>query len=374
MAFSDPEPRALRMPRSFAKPIALYQGIVDDIRAMIVRGELSPGEKLCTLDELCERYEVSRITAQRALTELRREGVVETYPRRGTFIRGLHEFAPETKAAGRVTKIVAVWGGVTPVHGGFPGPICEGILREAQRRGLGFTLEHVPINVTASPSYPFMPEPDHGIIVVGGLTSSFTYALLMAPDLKSLLIDGSASGVRSVLTDNYEGVRALVEHLAGLGHRRLALGVGFGAPLNTTNENERRESFLHVAELEGLASEVIYGEDVGVLVDRCACPDPPTAFVFTQDRPALDFLARAAQRGFRAPRDFSVTGFDDFPETSEEIGLTTARVDREGLGREAVRSLMEDDAETDPLRRWVRVEPTIVVRRTTGPAPALGGV
>ena len=361
------------MAHSFTPTTLLYQGIVDDIRGMIARGELSPGDQLSTLDELCERYEVSRITAQRALAELQREGVVETFRRRGTFVRGLPEFTPEATGASRLTKVITVWGGASRPSAGFPGPICEAILKETQRRGLGFSFEHIPINITSSPSYPFMPRPEHGIVVLGGLTSSFIYALLLSPELRAILIDGAATGVRSVLTDNIAGMSGLVEHLARLGHRRLTLGLGFGGPLNSTNENERRETFVRATRREGMAGDVVRGEDFDLLIERLGTPDPPTAFLFTQDRPALDFLRHARERGFEAPRDFSVTGFDDFPEASEEVGLTTARVDREGLGREAVRSLIEDTTETDPLRHWVRVEPEIVVRRTTGPAPGMGG-
>ena len=63
-----------------------YQLIVEDLREKIIRGELVPGTKLPGQFELADRYEVSAITANRALNELRVHGLVERRERSGSYV------------------------------------------------------------------------------------------------------------------------------------------------------------------------------------------------------------------------------------------------------------------------------------------------
>jgi GntR family transcriptional regulator len=60
----------------------LYRTLVN----LINRGDVKPGERLPTENELMDTYSVSRSTARRALDDLRREKLVERLPGRGTFV------------------------------------------------------------------------------------------------------------------------------------------------------------------------------------------------------------------------------------------------------------------------------------------------
>lgn len=63
-----------------------YQRVVADLRAKIENGELLPGEQLPSLDRMASDYGVSRSVAQRAVTELAAEGLIETRRRWGSFV------------------------------------------------------------------------------------------------------------------------------------------------------------------------------------------------------------------------------------------------------------------------------------------------
>jgi GntR family transcriptional regulator len=65
----------------------LYQRIAADLRRAISSGELPPGSRLPTEQELGERYGVSRNTVRLALAELTNEGVIASTQGRGTFVR-----------------------------------------------------------------------------------------------------------------------------------------------------------------------------------------------------------------------------------------------------------------------------------------------
>jgi DNA-binding GntR family transcriptional regulator len=76
---------------SVANPIprlTLHDEVVARLRALIIRGELRPSERLGER-ELCERFEISRTPLREALKVLAAEGLVELLPHRGARVAGL---------------------------------------------------------------------------------------------------------------------------------------------------------------------------------------------------------------------------------------------------------------------------------------------
>ncbi|WP_030263747.1 TetR/AcrR family transcriptional regulator C-terminal domain-containing protein [Streptomyces sp. NRRL B-24484] len=71
-----------------------YRRIVDDLRARIEQGELAPGDRVPSTREITRQWGVAMATATKALTELRRTGLVRAVPGVGTVVA-----APETPAA-----------------------------------------------------------------------------------------------------------------------------------------------------------------------------------------------------------------------------------------------------------------------------------
>jgi GntR family transcriptional regulator len=64
-----------------------YQQVAAHLRAVIARGEIGPGDPLPSVRALADRFTVTTVTASRALDELRAEGLVDTRPGRGIFLR-----------------------------------------------------------------------------------------------------------------------------------------------------------------------------------------------------------------------------------------------------------------------------------------------
>ena len=63
-----------------------YQRIVQDLRRQIATGQLQPGSRIPGIKELAEQYAVAPGTAQRALGELRIEGLIYSQQGRGSFV------------------------------------------------------------------------------------------------------------------------------------------------------------------------------------------------------------------------------------------------------------------------------------------------
>jgi DNA-binding GntR family transcriptional regulator len=70
-----------------AEDLQPYQRIAEDVKDQVRLGRLKGADKLPSTRELADHYGVAPGTVQRALAELRREGVIYSHQGRGSFIR-----------------------------------------------------------------------------------------------------------------------------------------------------------------------------------------------------------------------------------------------------------------------------------------------
>lgn len=201
--------------------------------------------------------------------------------------------------------------------------------------------------------------------------------------------DDAGPDERFVGIDERAAARSVAAHVAGLGHRRVALladGVLPDAPagrltLSGVNEAVHPTTRGRLAGFADAFAEV--GVDWAELTvvnapgnSRQAAsaavaglfdgPTPPTAVLAGSDVLALGVLDALAQRpaGERPP--VSVTGFDDIPEAAA-AGLTTVRQPAEEKGRIAAELLLDPPADT--AAGHVLLPTALVVRASTGPVP-----
>lgn len=66
------------------KPI--YEQITFQIKELIMKGELKPGEAMPSMRRLAKNLHVSVITTQRAYDDLAKDGFIVTVPAKGTFV------------------------------------------------------------------------------------------------------------------------------------------------------------------------------------------------------------------------------------------------------------------------------------------------
>jgi len=182
----------------------------------------------------------------------------------------------------------------------------------------------------------------------------------------------SLPGVDTVNDDGEAGSALVVDHLVGLGHRRIAhLDGGRGAQSST-----RRRGYVAAMHRHGLAPHVEpseYTEDGGAASTRRLLDAglPFTALVAANDVNALGALGALAEAGVRVPAEVSVAGYDNTSLAAlRHIGLTTVDQPRTRMGRLAVETLLERlrGGRVQPVAHLLH--PALVVRRTTGPAPS----
>lgn len=82
--------------KSSKKPI--YEQIKDEIKRLIINGDLKPGDSLPGMRSLAKDLRISVITTKRAYNDLEEEGFIKSVAGRGTFITGTsEEFIREEK-------------------------------------------------------------------------------------------------------------------------------------------------------------------------------------------------------------------------------------------------------------------------------------
>jgi len=175
--------------------------------------------------------------------------------------------------------------------------------------------------------------------------------------------------------DNRRGAYLATEHLLALGHRRIAF---FGGHADSSSCRERRLGYVEALAAAGITPEPRWliecaptrlqaAAQTGAMFVR----DPaPTAAVAYNDAVALGLFLGLAQRGLRPAHDFSVTGFDDIPESSVSTPpLTTLASDPRARGRQAA-ALALARAHHSPDEVVRTIAPVqLVVRESSAPPP-----
>jgi GntR family transcriptional regulator len=75
----------------------IYNQIITQIKEMILDGKLKEGDALPSMRLLAKELRISIITTKRAYEELEREGYIESYTGKGSFVKGVnHEMVKES--------------------------------------------------------------------------------------------------------------------------------------------------------------------------------------------------------------------------------------------------------------------------------------
>lgn len=170
-------------------------------------------------------------------------------------------------------------------------------------------------------------------------------------------------------TDNFEGIDLAVEHLAKLGHKRIAF---LNGAKNSMVSNQRNDAFINSIQKHDLESDDALIR-FGYYVPDCAKDHVPdflesgaTAVLCASDIMASGVISAVKKEGLRVPEDISVIGFDDLPIASQLTpSLTTIRQDRIELGKSAF--LLLDGLMHDISTSKLLLRAKFIVRQSTGP-------
>lgn len=182
-------------------------------------------------------------------------------------------------------------------------------------------------------------------------------------------------GVTNVVLDHSRAAELALNHLYSLGHRQIAFMHG---QVFSSDSDVRWKSLVEVAAKIGLEikPELVIGLDrdtsspglgYPVVQQLQATRLPFTALVAFNDISAIGAIRAFQDIQLRVPADISVIGFDDIKAAAFVVpGLTTIRQPLAEIGRIATQALLDRIHGTDIARDEIVVEPTLIIRESTG--------
>jgi LacI family transcriptional regulator len=242
-----------------------------------------------------------------------------------------------------------------------PGGYLQGLSQEAMETGAVLQIHHSPpeaaIDLLEDASMPvsLREESCDGVILVYHWPEAVIRELSRRCPLVSIMHGYPGCEVDVVGVDTYRGMHGLIQHLAGLGHRRIGF---YGLMPGITWSRSRFGAFAEAVVAEGLELDLgqVVSLDFTPNSEEPLLPRNRASIDQVEDRvragvrawvAADDFLgyrmAEALVRdGLEIPRDVSVAGFHRhaYVHSSAVPMLTSTDVDSAEIGRMAFRQLM----------------------------------
>lgn len=177
----------------------------------------------------------------------------------------------------------------------------------------------------------------------------------------------------SVVLDSRAAARKAVEHLVGLGHRRIAHLAGRDQGFNAAQRLEGYRDGLAAAGIAfdpALVATAGYTAEGGASAMRALLPQKPTAVLAATLVSAAGAMSVLHAEGWRIPQDISVVGLHDAPVASLLYpSLTTVMMPTEEMGRVAATLLVRSLAGEQPAPVAPLPPGALMPRASTGPVP-----
>lgn len=366
---------------SHSSSLPLHLQLLDELRHKIKSGLLKPHDRLPGEWELVETLNIGRATIQRAWQAAQDEGLIYRIVGKGTFVAE----PPSSNARGVIGFFMPEYRGTFAVN------MLHGAERTLRQRGLRVQFASTDRSIEEENHLLrlLLDDGAAGCILVparGGTAGR----LLASPEfrLPVVLMDRPVNGVvlPCVCSNNYEGGLQVMEHLIGLGHRRI---IFFARPhLDLWSVSERYRAYQDVMSrygeqpqppfLVGGYSEMSSYEayikadpgEIEPLVNLLKSPARPTAIFAVNDWMALKAQQAIQLAGLRNPDDVSLVGFDDLDIAQYQTPpLTTVAQNSALMGAEAARRLITrmEGEENESILTLIPTQ--LVVRGSTAPPP-----
>lgn len=329
-----------------------YQRIADELQSNIETGKYISSTVLPTEFVLAQEYQVSRQTVRQALSVLAKAGLIEK--RQGS---GSHILRKDLALEQAQHYSVAV---VTTYISDY---IFPGILREAETVFSGnncapslFATQNEVSNERRVLKN-LLTMPIDGLLVEGTKAALPNpnldlYQQIIAKGIPVVFFHGNYAnlpGALSVLDDNFEGGRLLVEHLYNRGHKNIA-GIfksddiqghqryaGFSTTLCTLGlPIEDKQIFWYTTEMK----ETLLSGGSSDLIDQVL--ENVSAVVCYNDEVANYLVTYLTKKGVKIPEEIAVVSFDNsWHSELSPVPITTLSHGKYNVGRMAAELLVQ---------------------------------
>jgi LacI family transcriptional regulator len=258
----------------------------------------------------------------------------------------------------------------------FP-PILQGIEASAAARGYFVFVANVVDPALARPVLERMlAQRVDGVILATATRDDPLVDFITRAGMSAVLVNRAdeAGRLPAVVSDDRLAMKLAVDHLVGLGHKRIAhlagpqsipTGAGRALGVEQAMRGHRLKPF-RVVECAAFTREA----GAVAMKQMLAAGAAPQAVVCSNDLIALGAYDALRDAGLRVPQDISVTGHNDMPLVDMvDPPLTTIRLPHRELGWRSAEMLFEEIDGAAMSASTVVLRPELVVRKSTA-APA----
>jgi LacI family transcriptional regulator len=286
-------------------------------------------------------------------------------------------YSPHAAARSLITNRTNTIGVVLPdIWGEYFSEVIRGIDLSARQAGYHVLVSssHSDVAETREVLRTMHGRVD-GVIVMSPHASPRELEGCLPPSLPVVFLNSAPGGPSQAAlnVDNRGGARAMVAHLIGLGHRRLAFVTG---PASNFDAAERRRGCRDALRSARLAADAWteiegdFGEESGQTAGEVILriSPRPTAIFAANDSMAIGVLFALRRAGVGVPGEIAVAGFDDIPIARfASPPLSTVRHDIRILGERALGRLLVGISGEGPSHAVREVLPIrLVLRESTG--------
>lgn len=306
-----------------------YNRVVEQIRKRILSGEYTgmlPGTK-----QLAEKYDVSLMTADKAVKVLEREGMVVRLPRKGTVINPI--------SSGRPATLAVVVSDVTfPLTSRLVGQLGR-MARDHDIQTLFFQhFDDVKTEVSIVRDLVAANQVD-GVVLVqcsrgerGTAAKILLEAKIPVVELGLTRVEGLSAACHTICFDEEAAFRDGTRYLIEQGHSAIALVSPReveGVPLpENYKKNPRWKGYASAMKSAGLSPQPLVWFDSAKALDRREVSKfmrsikKYTALFLNHDTFAATVMATLHRQGVHVPNDISLLSHDGAP-LAEALDLTT---------------------------------------------------
>lgn len=350
--------------------LPLYEQIARRIEQQIEEGIYGPGDRIQSIREICEAYEVADKTAKQALRVLGQKGLIKTVVGAGAYVSDRDGGEPLPAVQQKSVAFLKL--------GSNPMPIflyeIDLIQQALIRMGCSMNYMVAPDDEMMNTAIAHIAEAPPACMLIFP-SHSRTGPISLPPSLRAidrpkLVIESISSDCSYVTADTERMTGELTRYLIDLGHRDICLASGFTRKVSGFIDAVQSMSSL------GVRHNIIAGLDApdaaAELSKRILSLKPrPSAIIACNDISASLLVQHLEAEGLRVPDDISVASFDDLPAAQTgQSDLTVIRHPCYEIAEEVrrwVEAQMGGNRPKRSMRR--RITGSIIPRETTAQAP-----
>ena len=348
-----------------------YFTLMEELKEKILSGQIQPGEKLPSENQLTKEYDLSRHTVRKAIGLLEQEGYVEACHGKGTFCSEKMRHMKKSKNIAVVTTYISDYI--------FP-RLIQGIDNVLSEEGYSIILKNTGNSrqKEARCLEELLQKDIDGLIIEPSKSQLSCrhpglYENLEKYQIPYIFIQGIYNEMKEkphILMDDVKGGYLVTNYLTELGHRRI---MGFFKADDIQGMN-RHKGYVKALQEAGISNDPdlvvwFHTEDrrskpsmtIRELVGTGSIPD---GIVCYNDQIAVQVIETLEACGLHVPEDVSVTGYDNSLYAQRGTGITTIAHPQEKLGEmaaelilEKIKGVPEEESKVERL-----IQPELILR------------